>query len=297
MALTLRQIRAAVAVARTGSFGRAAAELHLSQPALTVQMRELEQALGLRLFDRGARGAEPTRSGEALVETFTRVLRELDSAVADAREEAAQRTGLVRLAVLPSIGATLLPAALARLRTRSPGIRVQLRDAVAGRIATLVRDGVAELGIAPAAEPEPGLEARLLFEDSLVAVMPSDHALAAEPTVTLPALVDGPLVLPDPDSSVRTLFEEACAAQGLVAVPACEATYISTVLAMVRAGLGVGILPASSVEGSTAPALVSRPVAGARLGRRIVLLSRRGRTLSPAAEAFLDALSEVLAPA
>ena len=291
MAITLRQMRAAVAVARSGSFGRAAAELHISQPALTVQMRELEQELGLRLFDRGARGAEPTRLGGELVETFGRLLRELDTVVAGARETASRRAGLVRLAVLPSIGTTLLPATLAELRRSSPGIRVQVHDAVAGRIQRLVRDSVVELGICPEIDPDPALVATPLFEDALVAVMPRRHRLAAQRGVTLAALATEPLILTDPESSVRALFERGCAARGITVSAAYEATYISTVLALVRAGLGVGVLPASSVEAGADRALVARAVTDADLGRRIVLLRSAGRSISPAAEAFVDALA------
>jgi LysR family carnitine catabolism transcriptional activator len=291
MTITLRQMRAAVAVARSGSFGRAAAELHISQPALTVQMRELEQELGLRIFDRGARGAEPTRLGGELVETFGRLLRELDTVVAGARETASRRAGLVRLAVLPSIGTTLLPATLAELRRSSPGIRVQVHDAVAGRIQRLVGDGVVELGICPEIDPDPALAATPLFEDALVAVMPRQHRLAAQDGVTLAALATEPLILTDPESSVRALFERGCAARGIAVSAAYEATYISTVLALVRAGLGVGVLPASSVEAGADRALVARPVTDADLGRRIVLLRSAGRSVSPAAEAFVDALA------
>ncbi len=294
MTITLRQMRAAVTIARSGSFGRAAAELHISQPALTVQIRELEQALGLRLFDRGARGADPTPLGGELVETFSRVLRELDTVMASARDAASRRAGLVRLAALPSLGTTVLPTTLAALRRSSPGIRVQLRDAVAGRIGPLVRDGVVELGICPDIGPDPTLLAEPLFEDELVAVMPVAHPLAQRKRLALAALVAEPLVLTDPESSVRALFDRACAAQGIAVSAAYEATYISSVLALVRAGLGVGVLPASSVQGETDSALVARRIRDADLGRRIVLVRRAGRSLSPAAEAFVEALAATL---
>jgi LysR family carnitine catabolism transcriptional activator len=296
MAITIRQMRAAVAVARNGSFGGAAAALHISQPALTVQMRELEQDLGLRLFDRGARGAEPTRIGGEVVETFARLLRELDTVLAGARETASRRAGLVRLAVLPSIGTTLLPATLTELRRTSPGIRVQVHDAVAGRIQRLVRDGVVELGICPDIDPDPSLVTAPLFADALVAVLPRRHALARRAGVTLAALVAEPLILTDPESSVRALFDRACAARGIAVSAAYEATYISTVLALVRAGLGVGVLPASSVEAGGDPGLVARPVTDADLGRRIVLVRRAGRSISPAAEAFVEALAAAASP-
>ena len=135
MALTLRQMRALVTVARAGSLGRAASLVLLSQPALTVQLREAERALGFRLFDRGARGAQVTEAGQEIVAAFARILADLDEVLGSAKETAERRSGLVRLAVLPSVGATVVPQALALLRKRSPGIRAIVRDAVARRVA------------------------------------------------------------------------------------------------------------------------------------------------------------------
>ncbi|ONG50650.1 hypothetical protein BKE38_17710 [Pseudoroseomonas deserti] len=290
MTPSIRQLRALTAAVETGSFGRAALRLHLSQPALTVQIRELEQALGVSLFDRTARGAQPTAAGAALAESFGRILAELDAVVDGAREQAARRAGVVHLAVLPSVAATLLPGALARLKAAHPGIRVMLRDAVAKRVGALVKEGSAELGIGHATTPDPELSETPLFEDELVAVLPPDHPLAARPRLTLEELAATPLVLTDPESSLRALAEAAFASAGLAPRPAYEATYMSTAVALVRAGLGVGLLPASAMDLRVAPLLATRPVDSPLLRRRIVLLRRRGASLSPAAEALIEVL-------
>ncbi|PHK96855.1 LysR family transcriptional regulator [Pseudoroseomonas rhizosphaerae] len=290
MSYSLRQIRALTAAVETGSFGRAALRLHVSQPALTLQIRALEESLGVTLFDRSARGVRPTPAGQALAASFQRILDDLETVVAGAREQAQRRSGVVHLAVLPSVAANLLPGALARLRAAHPGIRVMVRDAVARRVAALVKAGEAELGIGHAAGPEPELEETPLFEDSLVAVLPPGHPFAALKEVGLPALAAAPLVLTDPESSLRTLAEHAFAAAGLAIRPAYEATYMSTAVALVRAGLGIGLLPATAVELRVAPLLETRPVPSPLLRRRIVLLRRRGASLSPAAEALAEVL-------
>ncbi|MBI0536450.1 LysR family transcriptional regulator [Roseomonas sp. KE2513] len=290
MSVSLRQMRAVVAVARTGSLGRAAALLHLSQPALTVQLREAETALGLRLFDRGARGAVPTDAGQGLVEAFARVLEDLDAVVAGAKEAAAGRAGLVRLAVLPSVGTTVLPAVLLRLRAAHPGIRVIVRDAVAGGVVALVRSGTVELGIGTEIERDPEIEVTPLFEDQMVAVLPSGHRFETRRAIPVSELAGEALVLMDPESSVRTLFDRACRAAGTIPLPAYEVTYMSTAVALVRAGLGVGVLPSSAVDLRVAPVLHTRPIRAPEIRRSISLIQRAGRSLSPAAEALRSSL-------
>ena len=290
MSISLRQLRALAAAVETGSFGRAATRLHLSQPALTVQIRGLEQALGLTLFERSARGVRPTAAGLSMAQAFRRVLDELDEVVAGAREQAAGRSGTVHLAVLPSVAATLLPAALARLRQAHPGIRVLVRDAVAGRVVERLKGGEAELGIGTLSGADAELAAEPLFEDDLVAVLPPGHPLAAAERLTPAALAAEPLVLTDPGSSVRALAERAFAEAGLLLRPAYEATYMSTAVALVRAGLGIGVLPATALDLRLAPVLQTRPIAAPAMRRRILLLSRRGGSLSPAAEALAEAL-------
>jgi DNA-binding transcriptional LysR family regulator len=291
MSITLRQMRAVVAVARVGSLGRAAALLHLSQPALTVQLREVEATLGLRLFDRGARGAEPTTAGRGIADAFARVLEDLDAVLAGARDTAAGRSGLVRLAVLPSVGATVLPPVLAALRAAHPGIRVVVRDAVARGVVALVKAGAVELGIGTEIEQDPEVEVAPLFEDRMVAVLPAGHRFEGWREVPLLALGEETLVLMDPESSVRALFDRACRQMGMVvAQPACEATYMSTAVALVQAGLGVGVLPSSAVDLRITPVLQTRPITAPEIRRSISLVQRAGRTLSPAAAALAKSL-------
>ncbi|MFC7736439.1 LysR family transcriptional regulator [Roseomonas sp. GCM10028921] len=297
MSVTLRQMRAIVAVARTGSLGRAAALLHLSQPALTVQLREAEAALGLRLFDRGARGAVATMAGRGLADAFARVLEDLDAVVAGAREAAAGRSGLVRVAVLPSVGATVLPPVLARLRAANPGIRIVVRDAVARNVVQLVRTGAVEIGIGTEIERDPEIEVVPILEDRMVAVLPSGHRFEALPAVAVAELAGEALVLMDPESSVRALFDRACREAGVSPLPACEATYMSTAVALVRVGLGIGVLPSSAVDLRVTPILQTRPIVGPEVRRSISLVRRAGRTLSPAAEALVgDILAGIRGP-
>lgn len=290
MDVTIRQARALVAVVRLGSFTRAAQALGVSQPTLTVQLRGLEEALGLTLLDRGVRGSVPTAEGQRLAEAFGRLVGDFDLLVGEAREVAAQRAGLVRLAALPSVGTTVLPEALARLRAGSPGIRVMIRDAVAHRIPALVKAGEVELAIGTEVGPEPELRTERLLRDRMVAVVPGGHALAGMGAVPLARLAEEPLILTDPQSSVRVLVDRCFAARRMAVSPAYEVTYMSTAIGLARAGLGVAILPSSAVDAALAPAVLAVPVEAADLEREVVLIRRAGRSLSPAARALVAAL-------
>ena len=147
MNISLRQIRAFIVVARFSSFTRAADLLHLTQPALTVQIRQLEQALGVKLFDRNTRAVELTRIGRELLPVLERLLGEFDAVVVSTREIAAMRYGIVRIAALPSVAATVLPPLIARFKQHHPQIRVAVRDSVGGRINAMVREEIVDFGI------------------------------------------------------------------------------------------------------------------------------------------------------
>ena len=139
MLAELRHIEAFLAVARLGHFTRAAAALHVSQPALTVQIRQLEAALGVRLFDRNNRRVAITQAGRDLVAPLERISLDVASVVRHAHDLSAHRRGLVTVAALPSVAAGPLPQAIRRLADAHQGIVVRVRDAIAARVLELVK--------------------------------------------------------------------------------------------------------------------------------------------------------------
>ena len=290
MDVNLRQVRAFMAVARFGSFTRAAQLLHLSQPALTVQIRQLEDGLGAKLFDRNTRSVSLTAVGRELVPAFQRLLQEFDAVVVNAKDLSAKRHGVVRLACLPSFASTILPGIIAGFRRRHPRVSFVLKDAIGKRILGMVRADDVDFGIGVADAEEPDLETLYLMQDRMHVVFPARHPLARARKVTLDAVRAYPLVLMDPDSSVRAILDAAFARTGKLVVPACEATYMSSAVGMVRAGLGVTILPSTAMELRANPRLRSKPIEDAGLTRRIAIVRKARRTLSPAAESFIDEL-------
>jgi len=287
MDLNLRQLRAFVTVAELRSFTRAADLLHLSQPALTVQIRKLEEALQCRLLDRTSRTVDLTRIGRGLLPTLRRTLQELDAVVAESHAQAAGQLGTVRVACLPSFAASLLPEVILACRGRNPGLAFVIRDAVAGRVMQLVRDEEVDLGITGGPLTDASLEVLHEADDRLCVVVPADHALARRRRIRIEHLLALPLVLTDPSTSVRAVVDAAFLALGRLPQVSCETTYMTTAVAMVRAGLGVTILPESAREMQAETSLVARPIADDAFVRRIRIVKKRQRSLPPAAESFL----------
>jgi DNA-binding transcriptional LysR family regulator len=291
MTAEIRHIEAFLAVARHGNFTRAAAALHVSQPALTVQIRQLEAALGVRLFDRNNRRVALTQLGRELVAPFERVVLDLTAIVDSAHDFAAHRRGVVTVGCLPSVAAERLPRAIAHLARRHEGLVVRVRDGVAGRVVDLVRTGEVDFGISGHGPLDRDIEESPLFIDRLAAFVRADHPLAARRYVTLREIAARPLILTGKDSSVRALVDSALRRARLVAHVAQEATYMTTALGMAEAGLGVAVLPETAMPSAPASVrrvAIRRPV----LTRQICILTRPGRSLSPAAQKLLEVLRE-----
>jgi DNA-binding transcriptional LysR family regulator len=294
MNLTLRQLRSFIAIADFGSFTRAANAVHLSQPSLTVQIRQLEQSLGVRLLDRNTRSASLTALGRELLPTFRRMLAELDEVITGTRDLAAKKRGIVRLASLPSFAAAILPPAVASFRADYPAIQFVIRDAVGKRIASLLKDGTVEFGITAGRIADPELDATLLMTDRMHALFRHDHPLARRRRITPAMLVDHPMILMDEESTVRQAVNAGFQDAGLTATAALEATYMATAVGMALAGLGVAILPSSAPEARPSELLASRPIQGASFTRQIWLVRRVGRSLTPSAAAFTEHLIQVV---
>lgn len=292
----VRHIKAFVAVARLGSFTRAAAEVNLSQPALTVQIRQLEESLGVRLFDRNKRHVVLTQAGRDLLPALQRVLAELDAVMSVSHDLAGLRRGSVSVATLPSVAAGLLPIAIRRFAADHPNIDVRVSDVVAERIIQLVKAEEVDFGIGSRVGPDRDVEVIDFLCDRMCAFFPADHPLNGRRPLLLKDIVAFPLILTARGTSVRSLVERALEKEGLEISLSCEANYMSTAVGMVRAGLGVSVLPESAVDAASCEGIVVEPIRTAGLVRRIGFIRKAGRSLSPAAERFAALLREVAGP-
>jgi DNA-binding transcriptional LysR family regulator len=253
MDVSVRQLRSFVAVAKLRSFTQAASALHVSQPTLTVQIKRLEESLRLRLFDRNPRTVELTRMGRELLPALERALQDLDSVLSDARDIASERRGVVRIAALPSFAAGILPDAIRHFREGHPGVSFALKDVIASRVLTLVRSEEVDLGLTGGDVTFPDIETIFTTRDEMSVVYPEGHPIENLPRVTARALAEYPLVMMDQGTSVRNVTDVAFNKAGLLPIVASEATYMMTAIGMVRAGIGLTIVPTSAREITAEP--------------------------------------------
>ncbi|CAM5780490.1 LysR family transcriptional regulator [Rhizobacter fulvus] len=286
MNLSTRQLRAFLALAESRNFTRAAASSHLSQPAFSALIRQLEDDVGVRLFDRTTRHVALTAEGEAFERATRRILDEVDAAASGMRDRAARRIGKVSIALLPSLAADWLPDVLAGFRAAHPGIGLAVADVLSEPCIDRVRAGLADFALAATRAETPELRADLFCSDDFHLVCPRTHALAKRHNPRPKELAGEPFIHLARTSSVRQYLDAATHPHGFASV--LEVDQLATVAGMVRAGLGISIVPALTLYQFRSPELAIVPLSWPGLRRRIYLVRRRDRGLSVAAQAFCD---------
>lgn len=286
MNISTRQLRAFMALAAERNFTRAAAACHLSQPAFSALIRQLEESLGVRLFERSTRHVELSAEGEEFERSARRVLAEFDAALRGMHERAARERGRVSIALLPSLAADWLPQVLAGFRAEHPGIELEVADVLSEPCIELVRSGRADFALAATRADTPELRAEPFCSDDFHLVCPAAHPLAKQRELRPRDLAPWPFIHLSRTSSVRQYIDAATHPQPLPSV--LEVDQLATVAGMVRAGLGVSVVPALTLYQFRSPELVVRPIHWPGLTRRIYLVRRRDRGLSVAAQGLYE---------
>lgn len=294
MNISSRQIDAFLALAAQRSFTRAAAQCHLSQPAFSALIRALEDDLGLRLFDRSTRHVGLTAEGENFHASALRIRAEVDAALAAMRDAAQLRRGRVAIALLPSLAAGWLPGVLARFHARHPGVELDISDVLSEPCIDLVSTGRADFALAAIRADTPELQAEPFCQDGFHLVCRADHPLATQPlpggAAQLRMLAQWPFIHLARHSSVRQYLEASFHPHVMRTL--MEVEQLATVTGMVRAGLGISVVPTFTLFHFQYPDLVTRPLTLPGLTRHIYLVRRRDRGLSVAAQALYEAMRE-----
>ncbi|TNC51602.1 LysR family transcriptional regulator [Rubellimicrobium rubrum] len=287
--LTLRQLRYFEAVARHGHFGRAADACAVSQPALSMQIRELEEALGTVLFERGARQVRLTTFGESLVLRARDILRSVDEIGDLARAKGDRLAGRLRLGVIPTVAPYLLPTVIGHLRRTNPDLDVQARETVTPKLLQELTEGRLDTAIVALPVSEPTLAEAALFSEDFVLVRPVEDD--GRPVPDPETLREMRLLLLEEGHCFRDQALSVCGLPSNRPRELLDASSLSTLVQMVGAGLGVTLIPEMAVAVETR----SAPVCIARFGpptpsRTIGMVWRRSSPLGP----HLSRIAEVV---
>lgn len=287
---TLRQMRAFVALAKTGSFTLAAEYMHVTQAALSGLIRELETTIGARVVDRSTRKIELTDIGRDLTPLFTKMLDDLDGAMADIANHTRLRKGMVRIAAPQLLSCTMLPEVIANYRAAHPEIQVRLVDCAVENVSTRVLSGEVDFGIGPERDQTAHIQARQLFEMPFAVVFPKKHVLGKKKRVTWADLSAHPFISLQGQFTERLLTDMHASLRDVPLNPANEVTFMTTALAMVSAGLGVTVCLPYAEKLVQMHQLDMRVLEEPRLTRRFFIYTRENRSPSPAAESFIEFL-------
>lgn len=282
----MRQLRAFVAVYHAGQVSAAAEQLAVTQPAVTVLLRELEDRLGVRLFDRSTRSLARTAAAEQAVAYAERALAELDGMTSAMRGLAAGEQGLLRIAATSTTAQTLLPRVLRRYGARYPGVRIVVDDcSPLDFVERIVRHRV-DLGVGTLEAAVPGLREQVFLQDWLVAAGKRSSTFTGDAPLTWKQLSAQPLIVVRGGYGVRRRVEQAAAQAGVQLRIAHEVTLLTTALAMAAEGLGIAVVPGAAAAYSTLPGLVARKLVRPAMARPVSVISLADRAGPGAAQAF-----------
>lgn len=297
MNLNLQQLQCFSTLAHTCNFRRAAEALGISQPALSRTIKAVEEVIGARLFDRDTRRVEITPTGKELLPIATRILENFQSSLSELSEFLDGRSGHVTVAALPSIGVALLPLAIQQFRKTSPGVEISLVEGAADRLREAVDVGRVDFALSVRPEGREPLHFRHLFDDPFVLVCRKDHAFAERTCADWSDFAAHPFIASARSSSIRPITDAAFVQKGLDVRSVLEFPSIAICGALVSAGLGITALPRLAMSLIPGDRLVSVPLLGPQLARPIGLVTRIGRSLSPATRAFMATVEACAEPA
>jgi DNA-binding transcriptional LysR family regulator len=287
--MELRQLRYFDAVARNLHFTRAAREMRVAQPALSLQIQQLEAELGTQLFDRTTRRVWLTDAGRELLPAAQRIIAEADNARARLRDLGELTGGRVTLGAQQSLNASgVVPRVLVEFQALHPGIDVVLREESVAHSLGLVAEGELDLTLAMVGDEwaDGELEAEPLFDEPVALVVGPQHRLAGAGAVEVAHLLTEPFIAFNETAGLRRMLVRICADAGFAPRIAYESTSLGSIRALASAGLGVALLPVPSVEVPGPPVV---PLTIERDLRRTISLVRAARRYrSAAAVAFAD---------
>ncbi len=293
--MDFKQLRALVTVADTGNVTRAATLLNIVQPAVSRQLRLLEEDVGATLFDRGRHGMELTQAGQTLVEYARRVLHELDRARAELKPAKGTIGGIVTVGLLPSTCDLLSSALVESIAQTYPGIRVRISMGYAGHLQRWLEDGEIDVALLYDPKQTKTMQVTPLLDEGVWIVGLPETGFRADQPVSFSKLNGMPLVLPSAPHGLRSLIENAAMLMDMPLNIVAETNAMSIQKSLVLAGHGVTILPTIAVADDIAKGeLAAAPLIEPSLNRTIVLALPANRNSPSSVHCVVSALVQCM---
>jgi LysR family transcriptional regulator, hydrogen peroxide-inducible genes activator len=245
---SLKQLRYFDAVARFGHFGRAAEHCAVTQPALSMQIQELEKELGLQLLERRPKGVQLTAEGREVAQRANRILMQVRDLGDFARQRARRLSGALHLGVIPSVAPYLLPPLLPVLRTHYPALDLHIRETQTQALLELLQEGTLDLLLLALPVKHAGLETMPLVEDKFLLALPRSHPIRKRVRATAELLKHDRLLLLEEGHCLRDQALAFCELRQVDSIDTFGASSLSTIVQMVANGLGLTLLPEISVD-------------------------------------------------
>ena len=291
---TIRQLRAFLAVYRLRKLGAAAGQLFVTQSAVSVLIKQLELGLGVRLFDRTTRSLQPTSAAQELVVVSERILRDIESLGSGFRDLGALRRGRVSVAITPTLAAMLLPQTISQFTRDNPGVQIVVDDCAPEQFLSRVVGEHVDFGIGTPEQSGGEVELATLVRDHLSLVCAPEHPLAAIQPLRWKDLAGHRVIAGRPGYGVRQLVDAAAARAGVTLQVVNEISFLSTGLWMTASGMAPSIMPSAYATQSGHTGLVVKTLTAPRVSRDVFLVTRKGRSLSPACLGFIAQLRQSL---
>lgn len=294
MNINFKLLAAFLAVAENASFRKAATETNRSLPAVSMQIKQLEEQLGVSVFQRSTRKVELTAEGEQLLISARKALAELEAGLAKLQQAANIQIGKLSLACVPTVSGARLPAVLKAFAAKFPGITVSVRELPNHDLLEAVRRREVDFAIGTLPDHSSELDSDPLFNDPYCALLPAGLNHGDGQAMTLAQLAkDAPLLMLSNATAFREHVDRAVQASGMPIATNYEFTQVSTLVAMAQAGLGTALLPRIAIPARSKLKVVSlRPA----LSRTVAILTIRGHRLSPSAMRFTTMCRDLLPP-
>jgi DNA-binding transcriptional LysR family regulator len=277
-------LHAFVVIAERGSFQLAAAHLNLSQTALSHRMRKLEDELGLRLLQRTTREVSVTPAGLALLPKVKAMIEGVSESLDELRVQARGREHRLAIGCLPTLAAGPLPAVLKRFRAEHPDVALRIHDNSATEIDALIQSGAVEFGLTLVAAHRWDFAVDTLIRDPFALVCRRQDKMADRASVSWPELAGAPLIRISPHTGNRMIIDDALGSRRESLRWVYEVQHVSTAIALVRAGLGMTVIPKLAMDSTTTRGLRVVSLRNPGVTRRIGIVSRRSAPLSPLAD-------------